>query len=131
MGGFVAQQLARRAPERVAGLALISTDPGGPEAAQPPAAVWARLIDHTGTPREQASRLISLLFPAGLAVEVDRQAGELVADARAELSTESAQAQEAAIDAWHTTRQPDSGGVCSSRKTMNWGENSSCSQVSS
>lgn len=34
MGGFVAQRLAQQAPGRVEALALLSTDPGGPVAAE-------------------------------------------------------------------------------------------------
>lgn len=63
MGGFVAQRLAARAPTRVEALVLLSTDPGGSAAARCEPRVWALLTDHSGTPREQASRLISLLFP--------------------------------------------------------------------
>jgi pimeloyl-ACP methyl ester carboxylesterase len=101
MGGFVAQQLARRASARVPALALLDTDPGG--AASVPAApeAWERLVDHSGTPREQASRLIALLFPPPLAAEIDHQFGEQVAEARAQLSPAALRAQEAAMEAWH------------------------------
>jgi pimeloyl-ACP methyl ester carboxylesterase len=105
MGGFVAQRLALRAPQRVAALALLSTDPGGPEAVPPAPEVWARLIDHSGTPRERARRLISLLFPPALVAEIDRQSGEVVAAARAALSAEALQAQERAIEAWLAEEQ--------------------------
>jgi pimeloyl-ACP methyl ester carboxylesterase len=63
MGGFIAQALAARAPERVESLALLSTDPGGPGAIRAEPADWGRLVDHTGTPRERASRTISVIFP--------------------------------------------------------------------
>ncbi len=105
MGGFVAQRLALRAPQRVSALALISTDPGGAAAVPAAAAVWAEMTDHSGTPREQASRLISLLFPAPLAAEIDRQFGEVVAAARAALSPATLRAQEAAMAAWHAAEQ--------------------------
>src|SRR5581483_7157126 len=59
-----------------------------------------------GTPREQASRLIALLLPPALAPELDREFGDVVAAARAELSAESLLAQEAAIDAWHGQPPP-------------------------
>lgn len=113
LGGFVAQRLAERSPVRVAALALISTDPGGPGAVAAAPEVWARLTDHTGTPREQASRLISLLFPAPLAAEIDSQFGEVVAAARAELSDAVLSAQEAAMAAWHRQdrRLPEPGRV--------------------
>jgi pimeloyl-ACP methyl ester carboxylesterase len=100
MGGFVAQRLALRSPQRVAALALLSTDPGGAEAVAPDPAVWARLIDHTGTARERATRLISLLFPPALAPEIDRRFGDVVAAAREALPLESLRAQERAIEAW-------------------------------
>ncbi len=92
-------------PERVEALALLSTDPGGAAAALAAPAVWAALTDHSGTPRQQASRVISLLFPPDLAPEIDRQFGELVADARAELSPQALSAQEAAMAAWHEEEQ--------------------------
>jgi pimeloyl-ACP methyl ester carboxylesterase len=104
MGGFVAQALAARAPGRVSALALLATDPGGPQAVTADPAVWARLCDHSGTPREQATRLIGLLFPPQLAEQIDREFGEVVAEARAGLSTRTLLAQEAAMEAWH--RQP-------------------------
>jgi 3-oxoadipate enol-lactonase len=101
MGGFVAQQLARRAPERVASLVLLDTDPGGPEAVPAESEVWARLTDHSGTSREQASRLIGLLFPPPLAEEIDAQFGEVVAAARERLAPVALRAQEDAMTAWH------------------------------
>jgi pimeloyl-ACP methyl ester carboxylesterase len=45
MGGFIAQGLVERSPERVRALALLSTDPGGPGAVRSDPEVWARLID--------------------------------------------------------------------------------------
>ncbi len=105
MGGFVAQRLASRAPARVESLALLSSDPGGTAAVRAAPQVWARLTDHSGAPREQASRLISLLFPSELAPEIDRRFGQLVADARAGLSPEVLRAQEAAMAAWYENRQ--------------------------
>ncbi|HWD39998.1 MAG TPA: alpha/beta hydrolase [Fimbriimonas sp.] len=107
MGGFVAQRLARSAPDRVERLALLSTDPGGPRSVPPAPEVWSELIDHSGTPREQATRLISLLFPPQLAPQLDEQFGEAVAAARAALSNDALSAQERAMAAWHTESQPD------------------------
>jgi 3-oxoadipate enol-lactonase len=108
MGGFVAQRLAERSPARVSALALLATDPGGPDSIPAAPGDWARLTDHSGTPREQATRLISLLFPADLAVEIDRQFGAVVAAARAELSSAVLAAQEAAMEAWHRDPRPGS-----------------------
>ena len=104
MGGFVAQRLTARAPSRVAALALLATDPGAPDSTDADPETWARLTDHSGSDREQATRLISLLFPPPLAADIDREFGEIVAAARAKLSPATLRAQEAAMDAWH--REP-------------------------
>lgn len=101
MGGFVAQALTCAAPGRVRGLGLIGTDAGGPEAVLADPADWARLVDTSGTPREQATRLLGLLFPAPLAEQLDAQVGDLVAQAKAALDPAVLRAQERAIAAWH------------------------------
>jgi pimeloyl-ACP methyl ester carboxylesterase len=101
MGGFIAQSLVRAVPERVASVALISTHTGGPDCVDADPAVWQRLIDHSGTPREQATRLLSLLFPPDRAAEVDQRFGEIVAAARAALPERVLFMQEDAIVAWH------------------------------
>jgi 3-oxoadipate enol-lactonase len=105
MGGFVAQCLAGRASERVTTLTLLATDSGGPDAVPAAPEDWRRLTDHSGTPRERATRLISLLFPPDLAAEIDRQFGAVVATAQAGLSPRTLQAQEAAMGSWHRTEQ--------------------------
>jgi 3-oxoadipate enol-lactonase len=101
MGGYVAQRLTARAPERVSALALLSTDPGGPTAVPGRPEDWAALLDHSGTPREQASRLIALLFPPDLAPKIDRLFGDVVAAARAGMDPATLAAQEAAMATWH------------------------------
>jgi pimeloyl-ACP methyl ester carboxylesterase len=101
MGGFVAQQLAASAPERVRRLALLSTDPGGPNAVRSPEDIWGLLVDHSGTPREQATRLLKLLFPSEFAARVDAEAGDAVAAAREQLLPEELSSQEAAMNRWH------------------------------
>ena len=109
MGGFVASQLARRAPGRVTALALISTDPGG-AAAVPPRPRSGRSYRPLGSPREQATRLISLLFPPPLAHRIDLMFGDVVAEARAGLAPQTLRAQEAAMVAWHRAEQPPADG---------------------
>lgn len=104
MGGFVAQAVAGRAPARVRRMALLASDPGGPMTILPDPEVWARLTDYSGSPREQAARLISVLFPAEVAAGVDRLFGEVVAAARAELSTVAMSAQKRAIEDWRAER---------------------------
>lgn len=106
MGGFVAQALATRAPQRVEALALLSTDPGGSAATLAAPETWERLTDHSGSPREQAARMISLLFPAPVAAEIDRDFGETVAAARGALSPAALRAQEVAMDIWHAANRP-------------------------
>lgn len=101
MGGMVAQEFARRHAGRVRGLVLLGTDGGGPDAVVADRADWARLVDHSGSPREQATRLLALLFPPDTAAEVDRLFGDVVAEARATLSPEALAAQDRAIAAWH------------------------------
>lgn len=106
MGGMVAQTVAVRAPQRVTSLALLGTDGGGPEAVLADPDTWAKLIDTTGTDREQASRLLSVLFPPEVAAELDAQVGPMVALGRAMLDHHVLRAQEAAMDAWHTEARP-------------------------
>jgi pimeloyl-ACP methyl ester carboxylesterase len=101
MGGFVAQSLAREAPDRVAALGLIATHPGGADTVDAAPGVFGVLIDHSGTPREQATRLLSLLFPPDRAAEADERFGDLVAAARAALPEPVLFMQEEAIVEWH------------------------------
>jgi pimeloyl-ACP methyl ester carboxylesterase len=109
MGGFVAQRLARRAPERVTALALIATDPGGPDAVAAASEVWRQLTDRSGSAREQASRLIPLLFTPAMAPAIDEQFGELIAAGRAAMSPQALAAQEEAMSAWHRSGVGDPG----------------------
>jgi pimeloyl-ACP methyl ester carboxylesterase len=101
MGGFVAQTLAVQYPQRVNKLVLLSTDPGGADADLASPAVWSQLIDMSGTPHEQARRLLSLLFPHDVAECFYREFGDVVAAARAQLSPDLINRQAAAMEAWH------------------------------
>jgi pimeloyl-ACP methyl ester carboxylesterase len=101
MGGFVAQTLAMEYPDRVHKLILLSTDSGGTGADLASPAVWSGLIDTSGTPHEQARRLLSLLFPLGVAESFYRDFGDIIAAARAQLCPELLERQAAAMDAWH------------------------------
>src|SRR6267143_2764672 len=101
MGGFIAQTLAVQQPGRINKLILLSTDPGGSDADRTSAAVWSQLIDMSGTPHEQARRLLSLLFPSDVAESIYREFGDIVAAARARLSPDLVNRQAAAMDAWH------------------------------
>jgi pimeloyl-ACP methyl ester carboxylesterase len=101
LGGFIAQTVALQHPARTDKLILLSTDPGGVDAELASPAVRSQLIDTSGTPREQARRLLSVLFPGVLADSIYDQYGDIVAAARAQLSPELVQRQAAAMDAWH------------------------------
>ena len=103
MGGFIAQTLALEHASLVRKLILLSTDAGGTEAALAEPAVWSQLIDVSGTPHEQARRLLSLIFPSDVAESVYRQFGDIVAAARAQLSPGLIKRQAAAMDGWHRT----------------------------
>ena len=103
MGGFIAQRLALRHPEHINKLVLLSTDPGGANADLASADVWSKLIDMSGTPHEQARRLLSLVFPRAIVESIYREFGDIVAAARAKLSPDLVNRQVAAMDAWHRT----------------------------
>ncbi len=100
MGGFVALALALSEPARVSKLVLLSTSGGGELASPADADVLERLRDASGTPREQASRLISLLFPPERAAAVDAEFGEIVAVARSRLEPDLLGRQWEALERW-------------------------------
>ncbi|MBO0696211.1 MAG: alpha/beta hydrolase, partial [Verrucomicrobia bacterium] len=103
MGGFIAQAIVSQYPDRVNKLILLSTDAGGADADLPSPLVRSQLIDMSGTPHEQARRLLSLLFPVDVAESIYREFGDVVATARAQLSPDLVNRQAAAMDAWHRT----------------------------
>jgi pimeloyl-ACP methyl ester carboxylesterase len=101
MGGFIAQTLALQKPARINKLILLSTDAGGADSDLASAEVWSQLVDMSGTPHEQARRLLSLLFPSDVAESMYREFGDIVAAARAQLSPSLVNRQVTAMDAWH------------------------------
>ena len=101
MGGFIAQTLALKHSNHVDKLVLLSTDSGGIEADLASPDVWSQLMDSSGTPNEQARRMLFLLFPSDVAESFYRQFGDIVAEAHAQLSVELLKRQAAAMDAWH------------------------------
>jgi pimeloyl-ACP methyl ester carboxylesterase len=105
MGGFVAQNLAVTRPELVGALVLLSTRAAGDASALPATEISERLLDFSGTPREQASRLISLLFLPERARQIDEQFGDVVAAARAALPPETVEQQKAILAGW-SEREP-------------------------
>jgi 3-oxoadipate enol-lactonase len=99
MGGFVALALAHGWPDLVRTLALLGTSAGGPAFPSPPR-VLAAITDLAPPPREQAARLLRLLFPEPAASQIDAEFGDLVAAARAALSGDLMARQRGAITAW-------------------------------
>jgi pimeloyl-ACP methyl ester carboxylesterase len=109
MGGYVSQRRALRAPARVSALTLLASAPAGPSGVLGEPAARRALVDHSGTPREQASRLISLLFPPAVAERVDVEFGDVVAAARAAFSPQTLAAQERVLARWHAQAQQPPG----------------------
>ncbi len=101
MGGFIAQTLALNDSARVHKLILLSTDPGGADAALASPTILKQLTDVSGTPHQQARRLLSVLFSSDLADSIYSEFGDVVATARAKLSPNLVDRQAAAMDAWH------------------------------
>ena len=129
MGGFIAQALALNYADRVDKLVLLSTDSGGIEADLASPDVWSELVDTSGTPNEQARRLLFLLFPTDVAESFYREFGDIVAAARAQLSVELLNRQAAAMDAWHRKRcrQPVARDTCAGVNCYrNGGHRDSC-----
>ncbi len=100
MGGFVGMSLAHSHPQRVGKLVLLATTAGGDEFVAPSDDVHAKLRDLSGEPRQQASRLISLLFTPQRAEVIDREFGEIVANARANLDFDVVRRQIEILDEW-------------------------------
>jgi pimeloyl-ACP methyl ester carboxylesterase len=90
----------------VTALGLIATHTGGPDCVNGPVEVARELVDHSGTPREQATRLITLLFPPAVSPEFDQRFGEIVAAARAALPQRVLSMQEETLRDWHGRRVP-------------------------
>ena len=101
MGGFIAQAFAVKYADRFDKLVLLSTDSGGIEADLASPDVWSGLLNTSGTPNEQARRLVFLLFPRDVAESFYLRFGDIVAAARAHLSVELLNRQADAMDAWH------------------------------
>ncbi len=101
MGGFIAQRLTAWIPDRVKSLTLISTDTGGTAAYRRSPEADAALTDKSGSPEEQAARLIDLLFPPDFAGQVKSAAGSIVAEARSKLDPEVLAEQEHAMADWY------------------------------
>lgn len=101
LGGFIAQTLAVKYPGKIDKLILLSTDFGGKTAELAAPGVRSQLTGTSGIPKEQARRLLSILFPADVADSFYRDFGDIVAAARARLSPDLVCRQADAMDEWH------------------------------
>ena len=99
MGGMIAMAIALKRPDLAGSLILLATQSGAGAEPIPPA-VGERLRDLSGTPAEQARRLISLLFTPERAPEIEAAAGELIAAARSTLDRGVVERQWDAMVRW-------------------------------
>lgn len=106
MGGFIAQTMVACEPERFESLVILGSDPGGIGADRRAPEIEARLTDTSGSPEEQAKRLIDLLFPPGFAARVWEAAGAIVTEARAALDPRVLAEQETAMNDWYEHADP-------------------------
>jgi pimeloyl-ACP methyl ester carboxylesterase len=81
MGGMIAQELAIRFPERVRGLVLAGTTPGGPRAARPALGELAALLGHALATLREPGRpwLGAMLFSESFRREQPERVRELLA----------------------------------------------------
>lgn len=100
MGGFAMLEAALTRPERAERLVLLATTAGGAAGTRASPEVSRRLRDATGTPEEQARRLISLLFPDGVWQPIADEFGDVVAAARERLTDAAIAHQTAILDGW-------------------------------
>jgi pimeloyl-ACP methyl ester carboxylesterase len=101
----IAQAFVEKHADRIDKLVLLSTDPGGIEA---DLELWSELIDTSGTPNEQARRLLFLLFPNDVAESFYRLFAVIMAEARAQLSAEAPEASGSSDGpmAWQWPNEP-------------------------
>lgn len=100
MGSYIAQELASRNPERVNKLVLYASVPN-PSMFPPSQEVMAKLEDTTGTPEEQGSRWISLLFPEKWLENNSERIKEIFYKPMGTIVPENIGKQSMAIDKWN------------------------------
>ncbi len=109
MGGMVAQELALRFPERVQGLVLGATSPGGPRAARPSAKDVAALVGAVAAARREGASirertwLADWLFSPGFRREHPERVRELLADFGAHRATTRGLLSHLAASVYHDT----------------------------
>jgi len=109
MGGMVAQELALRFPERVRGLILGATSPGGPRAARPTATQIAALVAAVAAARRDGGSirgrtwLAYWLFSASFRREHPERVRELLRDFAAHRATTRGLLSHLAASTYHDT----------------------------
>jgi len=107
MGGYVVQALTERSPDRVSALTLIGTHPGGPDyVSTGDGEAFANLIDYSGTPEEQARRLISVFFPPEEIAAAETRLSDDFTAARARLDHRTLDDQVTALLDWRDRKPP-------------------------
>ena len=100
MGGFVAQELALRHPEKVEKLVLMASSCGGIDAIPISPEVMERLGDFSGTTEERLVRMATLLFPQTWLSGHEDDARKKLTLAPRPPSIESVKKQAAAMQNW-------------------------------
>lgn len=100
MGGFIAQELALRHPERVEKLVLMASSCGGIDAVPTSLEVMEELGDFSGDTEERLVRMATLLFPETWLSEHEDDARKKLTLAPRPPSIESVRKQAAAMQNW-------------------------------
>ena len=103
MGGYVAQELVLKYPERVARLVLLGTGCGGAEGIPPRPEVLRALTDLSGSLAEVLQRVISVLVPEDWSRSHRAYLESILTRPSAPPSPESIARQQRAMDRWPGT----------------------------
>ncbi|MCJ7746018.1 MAG: alpha/beta hydrolase, partial [Actinobacteria bacterium] len=100
MGGFIAQELALRYPEKVEKLILMASSCGGIDEIPISPEVMEKLGDFSGTTEERLVRMATLLFPQSWLSEHEAEARKKLTLATRPPPIESVRKQAAAMQNW-------------------------------
>ena len=100
MGGFIAQELALRYPEKVEKLVLMASSCGGIDAVPISPDIMEQLGDFSGTTEERLVRMATLLFPQEWLSEHEAEAREKLTLAPRLPAIENVRKQASAMQRW-------------------------------